>query len=158
MDEFESKLKEYYEAEGSQAQLLMRVGIIQDQIEMGGKLGIDFSEEESLLWGAILMIEGGDEKEAKELVDRCAEKVNKVMIRYELLVNTIASVKKQMKIAFERGGDIEEVKKFLILAEKHFEEGNYKDGVNIAIKCAEMVKAEIGKYDSWRTELDTWKE
>ena len=131
---------------------------IGSQIEEGGRQGVDFSEEESLLWGAKLMLEGEGYASANELIEQCSAMVSKKLRQFNYLNNAIIKAKNQIARAYENGGDIEEANKLLEQAQNCLEEGNYKTGISYALKSVNSAFDEISKHESWRVEADAWKE
>ena len=120
---------------------------IQAQIEDGIRAGIDFTNEQSLLWGAILMLEGGNPGYASELLDDCQDVVSKKQRRFNYLVNTIKKAKIAIDDAYEVGGDTEEAKLFLHEDQSCLENGEYKTGVQQVMRCLETAQDEIDKRD-----------
>lgn|GEM_PF-4791080 len=119
---------------------------------------INFSEVESQLFYAKMMLEGECYDDAGEMIEKCREALDKKMLRYDLLVSTIEKAKRQMSRAEEMEGDLSLARAQLDQAERYFTSGEYKKGVSHAMKAVEAAKAEVSKYKSWRTELDSWKE
>ena len=120
---------------------------IQAQIEDGIRAGIDFTDEQSLLWGAILMLEGGNPEYASELLDDCQDVVSKKQRRFNFLVNTIKKAKIAIDNAYDVGGDTEEAKQLLHEARSCLENGEYKTGVQQVMRCLETAQDEINKRE-----------
>lgn len=131
---------------------------IESQIEEGGRQGVDFSEEESLLWGAKLMLEGEGYASANELIEQCSVIVSKKLRQFNYLKNTIIKAKNQIARAYEHGGEIKEANILLEQAQNCLEDGDYETGISYALKSVNSAHDEISKYESWRVEADVWRE
>lgn len=137
--------------ENSHQRLRDMIGYLVGQVEQGKRLGADFTEVESLLLGATMMIDTGSYEDATELINQCSQMAGQRLQNYELLTQTIKKI--EMRKAGSSGLDTTEAKRLLDLAMHHKGEGNYIMGISHAKKALETLEEKEEAEISWGSGL-----
>ena len=139
--------------ENSRQRLREMIGYLVGQMEQGKRLGTDFTEVESLLLGATMMIDTGSYEDATELINQCSEMAGQRLQNYEILTRTIKKVEIEIRKAGGSDLDASEAKRLLDLARHHKDEGNYKMGASHAKKALETFEEKKDVDISWGSGL-----
>ncbi len=139
--------------ENSRQRLREMIAYLVSQMDQGKRLGADFSEVESLLLGATMMIDTGSYEDATELINQCSQMAGQRLLDYEQLTQTIRKAEIEIRKAENGGKDITEAKQLLDLARHHKGEGNYKMGVSHAKKALGIFDGKKEVEISWGSGL-----
>lgn len=135
--------------ENSRQRLREMIGYLVGQLEQGKRLGADFTEVESLLLGATMMIDTGSYEDAAELINQCSQMAGQRLQGYEVLTQTIKKVEIEIRKAENGGKDTTEAKRLLDLARHHKGEGNYTMGASHAKRALETFEEKKDVEISW---------
>ena len=91
--------------EKSRQRLRDMIGLLVGQMERRKSRGVDFSEVESLLLGATMMIDTGSYEDATELINQCANMAGERLQKYERLTQTIKKAEIEIRKAESYGKD-----------------------------------------------------
>ena len=139
--------------EKSRQRLREMIGLLVGQMERRKSRGVDFSEVESLLLGATMMIDTGSYEDATELINQCANMAGERLQKYERLTQTIKKAEIEIRKAESDGKDTSEAKRFLELARHHMDEGNYTMGYSHAKNALETFEEKKEVEISWGSGL-----
>lgn len=126
---------------------------IQSQIERGKRAGADFSEIESLLLGARMMIDSDSCEDAMELINQASQDAGQRIMDYEMLVKTIKKAEAEIASAEDAGKDTEDARKNLKMARYYLNDGNYKLGVSKAKAAVDSLTAKKEVEIAWGSGL-----
>lgn len=129
------------------------IDYILSQIERSKRMGADFSEIESLLTGANMMIDSGSYEDAMDLINQCSQEAGQRIMDYEFLVKAIKKAEAEIASAESTGKDAEEAKKNLKMARYYLNDGNYKLGVGKAKAALESLIAKKESEIAWGSGL-----
>ena len=112
---------------------------LEEQMTSGKDIGIDFTEIESMLAGARIIMESGDYAGAIDLINDCMQKASKRFSDYKMLLISIKKAETDIQAAHNTGKDVSEAGRRLKMARLHLEKGDYKLGVDTAKHAIEAL-------------------
>lgn len=126
---------------------------LEEQISSGKDAGVDFTEIESMLAGARIILESGDSAGAIDLINECMQKASKRYSEFEMLIAAIRKAEKEIKTAYEGGKDVSEAGRRLRMSRLHLEKGDYRLGIETAKQAVDALTAGQPATVTWGSGL-----
>jgi len=126
---------------------------IKSQIERGKRAGADFSEIDSLLMAAKMMMVSGSYEDAMELINQASQDAGQRLLDYDMLKKTVKKAEVAIDNAENDGKDTEEAKRLLKLAMYHLKDGNYAIGLGKARAALDALIEKKETDIAWGTGL-----
>lgn len=126
---------------------------LEEQISSGRDSGVDFTEIESMLAGARIILESGDSAGAIDLINECMQKASKRYSEFEMLIAAIRKAEKEIKTAHEDGKDVSEAGRRLRMSRMHLEKGDYRLGIDTAKLAVEALTESKPQGITWGSGL-----
>ncbi len=124
-----------------------------ERIASRKRIGVDFTEIESMLAGASIIMESGDYAGAIDLINECMQKASQRDSEYEMLAAAIRKAEREIRAAHESGRDVTEAGKRLRIARLHMEKGDYRLGIDAAKQAVEALKEAKTAQIAWGSGL-----
>ena len=141
------------QGEDIQDQAIAMMDYIKSQVERGKRSGADFSEIESLLMAAKMMIVSGSYEDAMELINQASQDAGQRILDYEMLVKTIRKAEDEISTAENAGKNTEDAKKNLKMARYYQNDGNYTMGISKAKAAVDALTAKKEVEIAWGSGL-----
>ena len=104
----------------------------ENQVERGRRMGVDFTETETLLQGARMMIDARKYRDAMELIAQASKTAGELIADFEVLGRELKRAEEALDSATSNGRDTPEIEKLLKLANYHKNQGEYKMAIEYA--------------------------
>ncbi len=104
----------------------------ENQVERGRRMGVDFTETETLLQGARMMIDARKYRDAMELIAQASKTAGELIADFEVLGRELKRAEEALDSAASNGRDTPEIEKLLKLANYHKNQGEYKMAIEYA--------------------------
>ena len=126
---------------------------VEGQMEHGRRSGVDFSDVDTLIHGAKMMIEAGNFGDAMELVTQASEAAGERIMDFETLNRKLEVAEQEMEKALNNGKDTTEANKLLKLAKYHRTQGDYKIAIDYAKRVYDVLTAKKDVEIAWGSGL-----
>lgn len=104
----------------------------ENQVERGRRMGVDFTETETLLQGARMMIDARKYRDAMGLIAQASKTAGELIADFEVLGRELKRAEEALDSAASNGRDTPEIEKLLKLANYHKSQGEYKMAIEYA--------------------------
>lgn len=118
--------------------------------------GAQFPGAEAFLARAKVALANGDFPLALELASRSGQEAEDVAKQFDALLVRMGRAERKIKIATERGGNVDEALELLDQAKNKMEEGEYRVALKLAMRSAAKADRSRMMYDAWKVEVQDY--
>lgn len=118
--------------------------------------GAQFHEAETFLARAKVALADGDYPLALELASRSGQEAEDVARQFDALIVRMGRAERKIKVANERGGDVEEALDLLDQARNEMKKGEYRKAIKLAMRSAAKADRSRVMYDAWKVEVQDY--
>jgi len=126
---------------------------LEGQVMRGREMGVDFSEVESMITGARIIIESGEVSDAADIINECMQRASARYSEYESLVAGIRRAEMEIQKAHQSGQNVTEAGTKLRIARALMDKGDYRSAGETARQAVESLCGPKQQEVSWGSGL-----